>query len=119
MLLANYGRYSNTWTNARLTTELSSRQVLPEDAMVGSIVWLRQKYFGDEKITRVRPGHCGSYEIFEQGYQHPVVILKICQRENSTIPGDFYCAVTDVSTVKLFIFSHFVFQSKVADNWTR
>jgi hypothetical protein len=73
------------------------RQVPPQEACVGSIVWLRQRFDGDEEIKCVRPRHCNSKMMLEEGYRHPVTILKIWQRPGSTVSGDLMLGVSDVS----------------------
>jgi hypothetical protein len=75
-----------------------NRQVLPQEACVGSIIWISQRFPGDEDITCVRPGHCDDgTKIMDEGYMHPAVILKIWQRPGSTIYGDLILGISDVS----------------------
>ncbi len=60
-------------------------------------MWLRQRFPEDEDIICVRPGHCNDTKILEEGYRHPVVVLKIWQRPGSAVPGDLMLGVSDVS----------------------
>lgn len=40
----------------------------------------------------------GREELNELGYDHPAVVVRICQRENSLFPGDLFC---DVACVRI------------------
>jgi hypothetical protein len=51
--------------------------VLPEKICVGSVVWLRQRFYKDEDITCVRRRHCRNFKLEKEGYRHPLVILKV------------------------------------------
>jgi hypothetical protein len=74
------------------------KQVLPQEACVGSIIWISQRFDGDDDITCVRPScdDCDGKKLMEAGYMHPAVILKIRQYPGSIIPGDLILEVSDV-----------------------
>jgi hypothetical protein len=85
------------WSSKGLELDPKSRDVKAEEVCVGSIVWLRQRRSNEEEITCVREGHCSDdFKLLDNGYRHPVVILKIWQRSGSTQPGDLMLGVSDV-----------------------
>ena len=74
---------------------LDRSNVLAGDLCVGCIVWLPPKVALDSNINCAR---CPAQEEMEEGgYNHPVVVLKIGQKENSTKLGDLVCDVACVS----------------------
>lgn len=68
------------------------------DVCVGCIVWLLPRNDHDQSIVCNRTGCCGQEVLEDAGYNHPVVVLGIQQRENSRIYGDIVCSVACVST---------------------
>jgi hypothetical protein len=86
------------WSSKGMELNPMYRDVKPEEVCVGSIVWLRQRRPNEEEITCVRQGHCSDdFKLLDNGYRHPVVVLKIWQRRGSTEPGDLMLGVSDVS----------------------
>jgi hypothetical protein len=78
------------WSSKGLELDPKSRDVKAEEVCVGSIV-------NEEEITCVREGHCSDdFKLLDNGYRHPVVILKIWQRSGSTELGDLMLGVSDV-----------------------
>ena len=73
------------------------RVVQPQELCVGAVVWLRQRFEGEQDIPCVRPGHCTDHFLAENGYMHPMVVLKFWQQLGSDIPGDLMVAVSEVS----------------------
>jgi hypothetical protein len=106
---------SEKWSGKGLELDPKYRDVKAEEVWVGSIVWLRQRRPNEEDITCVRQGHCSDdFKLLDNGYRHPVVILKIWQRRGSTEPGDLMLGVSDVSCYQArsyyrvqFTFVHF------------
>ncbi|PMD27099.1 hypothetical protein NA56DRAFT_743451 [Hyaloscypha hepaticicola] len=68
------------------------------DICRGCIVWLPPKTSHDDAVLCNRDGCCDRSALQEGGYDHPVVVLKIRQRENSTLYGDILCTVVCVTT---------------------
>jgi hypothetical protein len=86
------------WSSKGLELDPKYRDVKPEEVCVGSIVWLRQRRPNEEEITCVRQGHFSDdFKLLDNGYRHPLVVLKIWQRRGSTEPGDLMLGVSDVS----------------------
>jgi hypothetical protein len=87
----------NIWATSRPMLSQRDRRLVAEEACVGSVVWLRQRFYNEGDIPCIREGHCTNYKLGEDGYMHPVVILKMWQRSGSTLPGDLMLAVSEVS----------------------
>ncbi|EMR88680.1 hypothetical protein BcDW1_2673 [Botrytis cinerea BcDW1] len=66
------------------------------DLCVGCIVWLPSEGF-DKSIKCCKRDCCGK-GLGEDGYNNPVVVLKIRQRKGSSIRGDLICYVANVTT---------------------
>jgi len=64
---------------------------------VGCIVWLPPKDLANGSIRCNRASCCGR-ELDDDGYEHPVVVLSIKQREGSHMLGDLICTVACVTT---------------------
>lgn len=88
---------TDRWASDRPMLPVEELPVLPEEICVGSVVWLRQRFYKDEDITCVRPRHCDGFKLENEGYRHLLVILKIWQRSGSAEPGDLMLGVSDVS----------------------
>jgi len=72
------------------------KELRPRDICVGCIVWLPLKSPLDSSVNCLK---CPALEEMEDGASnHPVVVLKIRQKENSTTLGDLVCDVANVST---------------------
>lgn len=69
------------------------------DICRGCIVWLPPKSSHDDAILCNRDGCCNRSALQEGGYDHPVVVLKIRQKENSSLCGDIVCTVVCVGSV--------------------
>ncbi|KAN0107994.1 hypothetical protein V8E51_007736 [Hyaloscypha variabilis] len=86
------------WATSRPMLSQRDRRLVAEEACVGSVVWLRQRFYNEEDIPCIREGHCTNYKLGEDGYMHPVVILKMWQRSGSTLPGDLMLAVSELTS---------------------
>ncbi|KAH6663405.1 hypothetical protein B0J14DRAFT_609396 [Halenospora varia] len=79
-------------------TTVERPRILPADLCVGCIVWLPKKELDRDDI------YCNCrwceypFELNEDGYNHPVVVLRITQRKGSSIPGDVLCDVACITT---------------------
>jgi len=80
--------------------ELQSRNrfppiVLPHEMGVGNILLLPVQY--NYVVIRCARNHkCDKEGIMDDGYGHPVVVMKIQQRRGSEIPGDLMCICAEV-----------------------
>ncbi|KAH8685459.1 hypothetical protein BGZ60DRAFT_395218 [Tricladium varicosporioides] len=73
-------------------------RVQPVDLCTGCIVWLPKKEPDRDEIY-CNCGWCEyPFELNEDGYNHPVVVLRIKQRKGSSIPGDVLCDVACITT---------------------
>ncbi|CZR60742.1 uncharacterized protein PAC_10638 [Phialocephala subalpina] len=75
----------------------SRPRVDPKDLCIGCIVWLPPKLEHHSSITCNKENCCGR-ELDDGGYDHPVVVVKIRQREGSYTRGDVICTVACVTT---------------------
>jgi len=79
----------------------SSQIVRPKvksgDLCVGCIVWLPPRNLQHEAIKCCKIGCCDREELDDRGYNHPVIIMKIRQRKDSTKKGGLVCSVACVS----------------------
>jgi hypothetical protein len=66
------------------------------DVCVGCIVWLPPRKPHDDPVLCNRPDCCGRVPLEPEGYDHPVVVLKIWQSINSNILGDLVCTIACV-----------------------
>ncbi len=66
------------------------------DLCVGCIVWLPARNTEKKNIKCCRRDCCGNNELDDPFYDHPVVVIKIRQRKNSTVRGDLICFVACV-----------------------
>jgi len=94
---------TDKWVSDRPMLPVEKLPVLPEEIRVGSVVWLRQRFYKDEDITCVRRGHCRNFKLEKEGYRHPLVILKFWQRSGSAEPGDLMLGVSDVGCCQSFL----------------
>ena len=67
------------------------------DLCVGCIVWLPARSSEKKNIKCCKKDCCNNTELDDTGYNHPVVVIKIRQRKNSTVRGDLICYVACVS----------------------
>jgi hypothetical protein len=84
---------------ARAQTNHRTASLRNGDICRGCIVWLPPKSSHDDAVLCNRDGCCGRSALQEGGYDHPVVVLKIRQRENSRLYGDILCTVVCVCTI--------------------
>jgi hypothetical protein len=76
--------------------------IISGDVCVGCIVWLPPKAsYGNPPVLCNRLCCCGQAALEDRGYDHPVVVLKIRQRVNSSTIGDLVCTVACVGSVYL------------------
>ncbi|PMD55474.1 uncharacterized protein K444DRAFT_491821, partial [Hyaloscypha bicolor E] len=68
------------------------------DVCVGCIVWLPPRKSHDDPVLCNRPDCCGRVALEPEGYDHPVVVLKIWQSINSNILGDLVCTIACATT---------------------
>ncbi|TVY15317.1 hypothetical protein LARI1_G009302 [Lachnellula arida] len=78
--------------------ESSRSQVQPGDLCAGCIVWLPPKKAFDSEIRCSCRACEGAEELREGGYNHPVVVLRLRQRQNSSVPGDLICDIACMTT---------------------
>ena len=71
-------------------------RLLPGDVCVGFVVWL-PPYKSRNAAIHCTKLSCAGEELGERGYDHPVVVLRIRQREDSRVLGDLICTVAFVS----------------------
>jgi hypothetical protein len=76
---------------------LSRPHLRSGDVCVGCIVWLPPRGDHEQPIMCNREGCCGREILEDAGYDHPVVVLSIWQKEHSTRIGDIVCSVACVS----------------------
>ncbi len=74
-------------------------RLISGDVCVGCIVWLPPRKDHEPPILCKREGCCGGEVLQDEGYNHPVVVLKIRQSENSRVHGDLMCLVACVSVL--------------------
>lgn len=91
-------------------TKPEKGELLPEDLLPGSIVWLADYEDGHEAILCVKNHQCNDQEKEKGGRNHPVAILQIHQRHRSNIIGDLVCDVAIVSCCQ-FLFSSLTLSS--------
>ncbi|KAF8855501.1 hypothetical protein BDZ45DRAFT_502496 [Acephala macrosclerotiorum] len=75
----------------------SRPRVDPKDLCIGCTVWLPPKLEHNSSITCNKENCCGR-ELEDGGYDHPVVVMKIRQREGSYTRGDVICTIACVTT---------------------
>lgn len=66
------------------------------DICVGCIVWLPSRKSKHAGIKCNKDACCGHAELGDGGYDHPVLVLNIKQRDESNIAGDLICSVAIV-----------------------
>ncbi len=69
----------------------------PKDICVGCIVWLPIKENQGPSIKCRKDGCCGNEELKDEGYNHPIVVLKIKQKKRSKVCGDLVLTIALVS----------------------
>lgn len=65
----------------------------------GCIVWLPSKVLFAESI-KCNKQNCSGEELDDDGYEHPVVVLGVKQKEGSRVPGDLICTVALVGILR-------------------
>ncbi|KAE9377631.1 hypothetical protein N431DRAFT_500434 [Stipitochalara longipes BDJ] len=65
----------------------------PGDVCAGCIVWLPPKFNHEDPVLCNRHGCCGGAALDDGGYNHPVVVIEIKQKQNSRQLGDLICTV--------------------------
>lgn len=81
--------------------DLNRRLVNPEHVCVGCISWLPTFNPVNRVLRCVKGSCCDHTELDVDGYDHPVVVLNISQREGSSILGDLICIVACVGQFNL------------------
>ena len=76
----------------------------PGDICVGYIVWLPIKENQGPSIKCRKDGCCGNEELKDEGYNHPVVVLKIKQKNRSKVCGDLVLNIAIVSRLSSISF---------------
>lgn len=66
-----------------------------KDLCVGCIVWLPSRVESNENI-KCNKQNCCNADLETGGYEHPVVVLSIRQKEGSHTRGDLVCTVACV-----------------------
>lgn len=72
--------------------------VVAGDLCVGCIVWLPPRVLSANTLTCGTKNCCGK-ELEDGGYDHPVVVLSMKQKEGSYILGDLICTVACVGII--------------------
>ncbi|KAF4627837.1 hypothetical protein G7Y89_g10312 [Cudoniella acicularis] len=70
-------------------------RVEPGDLCVGCIVWLPPKDDGNDNIKCNCSTCTYPSELNDEGYNHPVIVLKISQKKGSFVAGDLVTTFTD------------------------
>lgn len=74
------------------------RKIRPADLCAGCIVWLPAKHDSNGGI-KCCCARCPVAEgLDDGGYNHPVIVLKICQATDSNVRGNLVCEVACVSS---------------------
>ncbi|KAH6700618.1 hypothetical protein BKA61DRAFT_529714 [Leptodontidium sp. MPI-SDFR-AT-0119] len=79
-----------------------------EDICVGCIVWLPIKENHGPSIKCRKDGCCGNEELKDEGYNHPVVVLKIKQKKRSKVCGDLVLTIAIMTSFRDMPLNHYL-----------
>jgi hypothetical protein len=66
------------------------------DLYIGCIVWLPPRDPLQAGIKCDKANCCDNKELEDKGYNHPIIVLSIKQRDGSNVVGDLICCVACV-----------------------
>lgn len=91
----------------------SRPRIDPKDLCIGCIVWLPPGSGYQIRVACDRENCCDE-KLDDAGYDHPVVVVKIRQREGSYTPGDVVCSVACVRNSNSILFLTFLIFAEIS-----